>query len=180
MRVWDVNSGALLQTITISSQVVNALDISPDGQYAVTAADTSLRIWRLSDYSPVGSFSTGDLDEPIAVSWSPTANFIVCGTSNAGVALFDVSTTVGIEELPNLTAQVYPNPCPGVLNVTWPSSEPIERAELYDLNGRLLLTCNHLDHENTLQIDLKAQNSVLMLRLTAQDGRSTTRMIYKQ
>jgi WD40 repeat protein len=181
LRIWDVNTGNLLQTITVSTNIVNALDISPDGQYAVTASDTLLRIWSLSDFSQVGSFSTSDWDTPMAVSWSPVNNLIVCGTSNGSVLLFDAASSVGTHDLPDLAAKVYPNPCTNQLTIEWPVNESVIQAFLYDLNGCLLLQKDNLVNQPSIQIQVQNQTpgSILMLKLVSSDGRTYEHLIQK-
>jgi WD40 repeat protein len=182
LRIWDVNTGNLLQTITVSTNIVNALDISPDGQYAITASDTLLRIWSLTDFSQVGGFSTSDWGTPMAVSWSPVNNFIVCGTSTGSVLLFDSASSVGTNDLPGWTTNIFPNPFTNQINIEWPASEKFVRAALYDLNGRLILVQEGLEDASSLQLDLKRllPSSVWVLKLMRQNGRSIERLIQKQ
>lgn len=182
MRIWDVNTGNLIQSINVSTQVINALDLSSDGKYAVTASDTVLQIWNLTDFSLVEQFSTFNWDIPMAVSWSPVSNQIVCGTSNGSVLLFKAAGSVGTNNLPILTAKVFPNPCSDVLNVEWPGNEQIDQVELFDLNGRLILQRNDLANKSLVQLDLKNQMSgtVLLLRLRNTDGRTYERLVQKQ
>ncbi len=182
MRIWDANTGSLLQTITVSGKVVNGLDLSPDGQYAVTASDTLLKVWSLTDYSPVASFSTNEWDIAIAVSWSPVSSHIVCGTSNGSIALFDVAGSVGTKDLPGLNVQVYPNPFADMLNVEWPSTTQIIRAELFDLEGRLCLSQHSLANQSSTKLNLSGltPGAVLVLRLTALDGRTYEKLVQKQ
>lgn len=181
MKVWEVATGTLLQTIAVSNQIVNALDVSPDGHYAVTAAsDSLLNVWNLTNYALAGSFATGDLDVPMTVSWSPVSNLIVCGTSNGSVALFDAAKTVSATDLPTISASIFPNPCADALYVEWPTNEAMSRAELYDLNGRLLLQHTNLTAQNHLSINLRTNHipaSALLLRLTTADGRTREQII---
>lgn len=182
MCVWDVNTGNLIQTINVSTEIVNALDISPDGQYAVTASDTVLQIWNLTDFSPTEHFSTLFWGQAIAVSWSPVSNHIVCGTSGGSVLLFKATGSVGANDLPILMANVFPNPFSDLLNVEWPETEQIDQVELFDLNGRVLLRRNDLYGKFQVQLDLKNQTpgTVLVLRLMDISGSTYERLIQNQ
>ena len=182
VRVWDANTGSLLQTVVVSDKVVNGLDLSPDGQYAVTASDTLLKIWSLADFSPVASFSTFDWDIAIAVSWSPTSNDIVCGTSNGSVLLFNVMQALGTNLLPDLSVNIYPNPCTDILNLEWPATSNMAKVELYDTAGRLLLSKEDLIQttETTLKLKNILPSGVGVLRFTTVQGQTLERLIQKQ
>ena len=50
MKLWDLESGALLRTLHGHENIVTAADVTPDGRYVVSCSlDRTIRVWELVD-----------------------------------------------------------------------------------------------------------------------------------
>jgi hypothetical protein len=115
---------------------------------------------------------------------------VVAGTSNtvADVAMFDnlvvrasaTNTLLGTEEVSRTNAfSIYPNPASNLVNVS--STELLIRnIELTDINGRVVKKITNDDTAST-QVDLTdLAKGVYLLKITSNDGFTSTKKIIKE
>jgi WD40 repeat protein len=58
LKVWDLETGSELRTLTGHSRWVNAVAVSPDGRLAVSASyDKTLKVWDLTTGACVATFT---------------------------------------------------------------------------------------------------------------------------
>lgn len=80
VRIWDIASGAPLELfMRHAAGPVNAVALSPDGQWILSAAESSARLWNIAD----GELATQVITNgaALAVSFSPQAERFVVGDS---------------------------------------------------------------------------------------------------
>jgi WD40 repeat protein len=99
VRVWDLEAGELLHTLTGHTGGVWAVAVSADGQRAVSASsdDRTVRVWDLSQGAGLASFVSGNAISAMAVP--PAGTRVIAGTSTGPV---------------HLLSCMPPNPAPAV------------------------------------------------------------------
>ncbi len=116
VRVWDANTGRLLQTLQ-HPQTVTAIDVTPDGRFVLSGSqDWTARLWLARTGQQIAEFKYGTLGKPghsadvNAVALSPDGRFVLTGTGDmlteAGVYLWDVESGKGIRSFSGHTAAV--------------------------------------------------------------------------
>ena len=82
LRVWDIETGTLLQTLAGHTNVVNAVALYPDGRRAVSASgDNTLRGWDLISGKELACLS----GEPITALAITLTSWIVAGEIGGNV-----------------------------------------------------------------------------------------------
>jgi WD40 repeat protein len=86
-KIWRVSDGALLQTLSIGTELspnVYTVSFSPDGQFLAAGTDAlhTIKVWRVSDWSLFRSFSFGNEIFGYGQSnlaWTPDSVYLVGG-----------------------------------------------------------------------------------------------------
>ena len=79
VKLWDVNSGTLIRTMTGHTEAVVALEFTPDGQQvASTSDDVTIKFWNVNDGSLVRSLKDGP-EHVQAIAFSPDGKRMVTG-----------------------------------------------------------------------------------------------------
>ena len=104
VRVWDVNTGVLLNTLIGHTDMVTSVSFSPDGQMLTSGSwDKTVILWR-----GVGIFLPliGHTSVVTSVSFSPDGNTLASGSSDKTVRLWDVNTGRHLHTLKGHTHKV--------------------------------------------------------------------------
>ncbi|KAM7256524.1 hypothetical protein ACFE04_012265 [Oxalis oulophora] len=90
VRLWDVRSGKIVQTLETKSPVTNA-EVSPDGRYITTADGSTVTFWDANHFGLVKSYNMPC--NVISASLEPKfGNKFVVGGEDMWVHLFDFHT----------------------------------------------------------------------------------------
>ncbi len=101
IKVWHAASGALIKTLTESTDNVNSVAFSPDGtKIASGSDDNAIRIWKTP--LPTDPHS-GDV---LSVAWSPDGTKLVTGSADNTVKIW-TDTTAPVKTLYGHTGAVY-------------------------------------------------------------------------
>jgi len=99
--------GALLRTLTGHTNSVNAVAISPDGKFAVSASDDStLKVWDLASGQELKTL-TGHTNSVYAVAISPDGNFAVSASEDNTLKVWDLASGQELKTLTGHTNWVY-------------------------------------------------------------------------
>ncbi|MFO7030763.1 WD40 repeat domain-containing protein, partial [Limnospira fusiformis CCALA 023] len=84
LKLWDLEQGRELATLSGHSSVVNAVAIAPDGKRAVSASyDYTLKLWDLATGEEIASF-TADRGF-LACAFAPDGAGVVAGDDSGRV-----------------------------------------------------------------------------------------------
>jgi len=83
---------------------------------------------------------------------------------------------MNVSDVNTKSVQVYPNPVTNTLNIQ--SEENISKAELFDLNGRMIQSVKN--NSNTIQLNTSHLNSGVYLLKTTVNGKTLTQKIVKK
>jgi WD40 repeat protein len=113
VKLWDVNTGRQLGTLTGHSEAIEALAFSPDGKRLATGSyDETARIWDVSSRKNLFTLSmsrTGPSSESsgiFAVAYSPDGKLLATGDEIGDIKLWNAAT--GQEAMSSGTARVLP------------------------------------------------------------------------
>ena len=85
-----------------------------------------------------------------------------------------ITSNVGIDEVENLKANIYPNPTARILNIE--SAEAIREVVIFNMIGQQVLSTN--GNSNEMHLDLgNLANGQYTLRITSVNGDQITRKI---
>lgn len=99
IRIWNFQTGELLQTISAHSAAVNALDISPDGSMVVSGStDKTIKFWNLNNGVRLRTI-TGHQDAVNAVVFSPDGKFLASGSSDNTIQIWNVNAGTRVQTL---------------------------------------------------------------------------------
>ena len=84
IKVWDLNTGKLLNTLKGHSDMVGSLAVTPDNNEIVSASsDSTIRVW---DVNTGKCYSRYEFDTPIiSITLSKTRNLITIGDINGNL-----------------------------------------------------------------------------------------------
>ena len=89
VRVWDLDSGATLRTLTGHTGTVTAVAISADGRRAVSGGeDETVRVWDLGKGVELATFVSDSKIRALAAT--PPATRVIAGTSAGPVHLLEL------------------------------------------------------------------------------------------
>ena len=92
VRLWDVETGAHVQSFLGHSADIYGLSFSPDGTLLVSACeDDTVRLWDIEVLQPKG-FIRGHTSDVTGVSFSPDGNTIATSSTDKTVRLWDAYT----------------------------------------------------------------------------------------
>jgi WD40 repeat protein len=98
LRLWDIETGAVLYTIVAHRDWVRSVAFAPDGQTLVTAGDDGLvRLWHTDTGQLLLELPNGDNDISKA-RFSPDGRCIVCYTDNNRIVIFDAGPSLRTTE----------------------------------------------------------------------------------
>jgi hypothetical protein len=87
-----------------------------------------------------------------------------CGSSSAQTKCISITSCSRLEDNGDFTITVFPNPTSGILNIE--SNELINRIELFDMLGKLVMT-----YGSEKQIDISnLQSGLYLIRFTSENG----------
>ncbi len=96
IRLWDLQSGAPLRTLTGHIDVIPALAISPDGKLLVSgSADKTIRLWDLHTGQRLGSLTLHS-NTVRAIALSPNGQFLVSSSLADPIIVWNFAT--GLEQ----------------------------------------------------------------------------------
>ena len=103
MRLWEVATGKNLRIFTRHTGWVNSVCFSPDGLYALSgSSDETIRLWKVATGKELRQFKvvagkelqqiTGKTDDFRTVSFSPNGHYILSGSFEGIIRLWEVAT----------------------------------------------------------------------------------------
>jgi|GEM_PF-314625 len=96
LKLWDLDRGALLFSLTGHKGPINKIAVTPDGKHAITASgDTTLKVWDLKHGTELKTLK-GHEKGVWAVAISPDGRWIISGAEDGMVKIWDLSQ--GIEK----------------------------------------------------------------------------------
>jgi WD40 repeat protein len=90
--VWDVETGALKQRLTVSGARPTRLALSADGNLLAAPMGETLHVWNLQTGRTVGGETTGHTDAVRAVCFSPKPERIVTASDDGTARIWDAVT----------------------------------------------------------------------------------------
>lgn len=92
VRIWNIHTGELVQSITAHNGRAGGVDLSPNGQYLASAgSDGLVKLWNTSNWSAVRTI-TGHVAEVNTVDFSPDNASLVTASEDRSVRTWSVST----------------------------------------------------------------------------------------
>ena len=96
IRLWNLETGQAISTITGHSQGVTSVAFNPDGTILATASgDRTIKLWNLNDYQEICTFS-GHSHAVKSVAFGPQGHLLASGSWDKTIKLWDVQT--GVQE----------------------------------------------------------------------------------
>jgi WD40 repeat protein/serine/threonine protein kinase len=115
-RLWDVQSGKTLQVFTGHLDAIESVAFSPDGKYVLTGSkDTTIRMWdiqtgqtvRLFTHQITPFYQPGPYSAVNSVAFSPDGKYILTGTRETRVRLWDIQTGMTVRTFDSLIGGVF-------------------------------------------------------------------------
>jgi len=160
--------------MTVDPGAVDLFYEVPDYTAGVTATDNC------SD--PAGAIT----QDPPAGTLLPDGVYTVTLSStddegNVGSCSFEltVESVLGVASNQlNAGVAIYPNPARNVMNIGNSTDIQLERAVIYDLNGRMIQTVDLSDMSTEASVNVAhLASGVYMVQLQAQDGQDIKRLV---
>jgi WD40 repeat protein len=102
IKLWDVQTGQPLRTLTGHLDVVSCLVISPDGKLLISgSADKSIRLWDLQTGQRIGAIAL-HTDTILSLALSPDGRMLASGSLYDPIKLWDLEAK---QELASLSGQ---------------------------------------------------------------------------
>src|SRR5262249_23711743 len=106
LRLWDLESGQLLRTLTGHTDGVNALAITPAGRRAISAStDRTLRVWDLETGQSVRTLA-GHAGPVNAVAITPDGHCAISASSDWTLRVWDLESGQSVRTLTGHTGWV--------------------------------------------------------------------------
>jgi WD40 repeat protein len=93
--LWDAQSGAEVRRYVGHTELIQAVNFSPDGKYLVTASnDATVRLWEVQPSFTSPQFASHSDGESVAgaAAFSPDGKYLVTASNDNGLRLWDVAT----------------------------------------------------------------------------------------
>ncbi len=104
IRMWDIDTGKLLRTLSGHSQHINAMAYCPESKIIATGSDDhTLRLWD-ADKGKLLHILSGHTDSVRSVAFSPDGRVILSGSGDRTLRLWDVNTGYLLHSLTNETS----------------------------------------------------------------------------
>jgi len=92
LRLWDLETGQPLRSLTGHLDIVQSLVISPDGQRVISgSADKSIRLWELESGRKLGSIQMHS-DTVLSLAISPDGRLLASGSLRDPIKLWNLET----------------------------------------------------------------------------------------
>jgi len=128
IRLWDINSEALIHSFDGHTDWVNSVAFSPDGQsIAFASHDQTIQLWDINSKTLTNSLK-GHTSYVTAIAFSPGGQSIVSASFDQSIRLWDVGT------------QLWNHKFIGGLNNSWFSQSANGKFLRADTKGTLFLT----------------------------------------
>ncbi|MBF0563691.1 MAG: AAA family ATPase, partial [Nitrospirae bacterium] len=107
VKVWDVQTGALLRTLAGHSSSVYSVSFSPDGKFIASGSgDKTVKVWDVQTGALLRTLA-GHSSYVTSVSFSPDGKFIASGSGDNTVKVWDVQTGALLRTLAGHSSSVY-------------------------------------------------------------------------
>lgn len=104
VRLWNLDTGALLRTLDQHTNVVKALAVSPDQAILVTTGDDrSLRFWALPDGQPLGTINNAHTIPMTALEVSNNGRILASADGGGSIKLWALIDDQGSLNLASMT-----------------------------------------------------------------------------
>jgi len=141
IKIWETATGNLIRTISGHTGDIMQVAIADDGTKIVSgSADSTIRVWNFATGAQLMKFNVKNSGKVYTVDFAPNNHYIVAGTANGDVQLWDINLTTGIIQPKAHThfATIQPNPCRDQINVK--SNSKIEEIFITDVTGKVVLS----------------------------------------
>ena len=109
VRLWEVNTGAPIRTLTGNAGSVRSVAFSPDGNTLASGGvwqGQTVRLWEVATGAPIRTL-TGNAGSVRSVAFSPDGNTLASGSDDGTVRLWEVNTAAPIRTLTGHTSEVF-------------------------------------------------------------------------
>lgn len=107
IRMWDIDTGKLLRTLSGHSQHINAMAFSPESKIIATVSDDhTVRLWD-ADTGKLLHILSGHTHPVRSVAFSPDGRVIVSSSSDRALRLWDVKTGYLLNSLTTERTSTY-------------------------------------------------------------------------
>lgn len=98
MKIWEIQTGECIQTITEHKNWVHSVIFSLDGHTLLSGSqDGTIHVWNIHEHKLIKSFEE-DADEVLSIAFSPDRQLIASGIHDGMIRLRNMHT--GESELP--------------------------------------------------------------------------------
>ena len=106
IKLWNLVTGELLDTLSGHSSSVESVATSPDGQLLYSGSgDSTIKLWKLNTRELLHTF-TGHTSSVSSVATSPDGKIIASGSYDKSIKLWDVTTRKPIRTLQGVSSLV--------------------------------------------------------------------------
>ena len=178
IRIWDVDSGLELRTLTGHNKEVSAVAISPDGSTMASCSsrDKTVRLWNVATGAPLMTLE-GAKQRVTSVAFSPDGARLAVGAMDAAVRVWDTATGKALADFSNrvsVTSLVYSPDgrrliagCDDHLVRIWDATNGHILARLQGHTGRVLSVA--VDSTSQRIASGSADGSIMLWRLDRSD-----------